>query len=252
MVADHWRGPCHCPEADAGEEMPQDGDKSWRFPMGDEFWLSLSDHQEFTPIDITLINSCSLDTHILQHITKHISPTEEEARYFVSLFIEKKVRRRDCLLQEGQPCRAISYVCSGALRAYCLGEGGKEATIMFAVKDWWVTDMFCFVNKRPAMMFIEAIEDSTVLQLQKEDLDELLVRMPVFERFFRILMQNAYIREQLRVIQNLSMPAQDRYDRFLEKYPQIAQQVTQKQIASYLGITPEFLSKIRQTKRGAK
>jgi CRP-like cAMP-binding protein len=119
---------------------------------------------------------------------------------------------------------------------------------MFALADWWVTDMYCFINQEPAMMYIEAIENSCIFQLKKEDLDELFLKIPKFERFFRIIMQNAYIREQLRVIQSLSLSAEERYDSFISKYPQIVQQVTQKQIASYLGITPEFLSAIRKNK----
>ena len=119
---------------------------------------------------------------------------------------------------------------------------------MFAVADWWVTDMFCFVNVKPAMMYIEAIEDSCIFQLSKDNLDKLFETLPKWERFFRILMQNAYIREQLRMMETLSLSAKERYDKFLAKYPQIAQQVTQKQIASYLGITPEFLSAIRKKK----
>jgi CRP-like cAMP-binding protein len=116
---------------------------------------------------------------------------------------------------------------------------------MFAIKDWWITDMFCFVNQQPAMLYIEAIENSCILKLKKEALDKLYIEIPKFERFFRVLMQNAYIREQLRVIQNLSLSAEERYNNFLVKYPQIVKQVTQKQIASYLGVTPEFLSSIR-------
>ena len=116
---------------------------------------------------------------------------------------------------------------------------------MFAVADWWITDMPCFISQSPAMIHIEAITKSYVLQLTKEDMDSLCTKIPKFERFFRILMQNAYIREQLRILQNLSMPAEVRYSNFLKKYPKIALQVTQKNIASYLGITPEFLSAIR-------
>ena len=100
------------------------------------------------------------------------------------------------------------------------------------------------------MMYIETIEDSCILQVSKENFDKLFSSIPKFERFFRILMQNAYTREQLRVIENLTLTAEERYDRFLNKYPQIAQQVTQKQIASYLGITPEFLSAVRKKKSG--
>ena len=120
---------------------------------------------------------------------------------------------------------------------------------MFAVADWWITDMPCFISQSPAMINIEAITGSCVLQLTNDDMDSLYREVPKFERFFRILMQNAYIREQLRIIQNLSMPAEVRYYNFLKKYPAIAQQVTQKQIASYLGVTPEFLSAIRNKAR---
>ena len=119
---------------------------------------------------------------------------------------------------------------------------------MFAIADWWITDMYCFINEQPAMLNIETVEDSLIFQLQKDELDKLYIRIPKFERFFRIIMQNAYIREQLRVIQNLSLSAEERYDHFLSKYPQVAKQVTGKQIASYLGITPEFLSAIRGQK----
>lgn len=182
---------------------------------------------------------------VLNNIAKHISLDKKETDYFSSLLKYKEIKRKNFLLKEGQICKTINYVHSGALRAYYLDKNGKESTIMFAISDWWITDMFCFVNQQPAMLFIQAIEDSCVLQLKKEDLDRLYLEIPKFERFFRIIMQNAYIREQLRVIQNLSLSAEERYNNFLAKYPQIVKQVTQKQIASYLGITPEFLSAIR-------
>lgn len=184
---------------------------------------------------------------LLKNIHRHILPDPAETDYFVSQLTYKEIPDKTRLLKAGQPCKNISFVHSGALRAYYLDAAGKEATIMFAVADWWVTDMYCFLNDKPAMMDIEAIEDSCVFQLSRQNLDKLYIKVPKFERFFRILMQNAYTREQLRVIENLSLPAIDRYNNFLLKYPHIAQQVTQKQIASYLGITPEFLSAIRKT-----
>jgi CRP-like cAMP-binding protein len=186
---------------------------------------------------------------VLKNINKHISLDTDEISYFTSLLKEKSVSKRGMILKDGQVCKEISFVKSGALRAYYRDKTGKESTIMFAITDWWVTDMFCFVNEQPAMLNIEAIEDSVVLQLLKADLDKLYIKIPKFERFFRIIMQNAYIREQLRVIQNLSLPANERYNLFLSKYPEIVKQVKQKQIASYLGITPEFLSMLRRNKR---
>ena len=185
---------------------------------------------------------------ILSNITRHISLNEDEIAFFVSLLKEKQVAKKELLLREGQVCKYINFVNSGTLRAYHADKEGKESTVMFAVADWWITDMYCFINGLPAMLNIEAVESSAIFQIQKDDLDRLYVAIPKFERFFRIIFQNAYIREQLRVIQNLSLSAGERYDNFLSKYPQIVKQVTLKQIASYLGITPEFLSTIRAGK----
>jgi CRP-like cAMP-binding protein len=189
---------------------------------------------------------------ILQNIAKHIALNNEEIDYFTSHLAYKEIPKKTCLLSEGQACKYLSYVHSGALRSYCLDKEGKQSTIMFAVADWWLTDMYCFLNEKPAMMFIETVENSSVFQLSRENFAKLFNVIPKFERFFRILMQNAYTREQLRIIENLTLSAEERYDRFLNKYPQVVKQVTQKQIASYLGITPEFLSAIRKKKTPGK
>jgi CRP-like cAMP-binding protein len=183
---------------------------------------------------------------LLNNIQKHIQLDSEEIEGVIPLFRFRRVPRKQLLLREGQVCKQLSFVHQGALRAYCMDEKGREATIMFALADWWITDMYCFVNGRKAMMYIEALEDSCVYQISKENWDRLLATRPKFEKLFRILMQNAYTREQLRAIESLSLSAEERYQSFLERYPQIVQQVTQKQIASYLGITPEFLSAIRK------
>ncbi len=188
---------------------------------------------------------------ILSNVARHITLDTGETEYFLSLLKQKDLKRKDFLLEAGEPCTSFNFVNSGALRAFYRGDDDKEATIMFAVADWWITDMPCFVSQQPAMIHIEAIADSSILQLEKDDMDVLLRDVPKFERFFRILMQNAYVREQLRIIQNLSQPAEVRYDNFVKKYPAIIRAVTQKNIASYLGITPEFLSVIRnKIKRG--
>lgn len=181
---------------------------------------------------------------ILKNIAKHIDLNKEEENFFITLLKSKKIEKKTFILKEDKVCKYINFVNSGALRAFHIDKEGKEATIMFAV-----TDMFCFLNEKPAMMYIEAIEDSAVFQLSKENLEILYKKVPKFERFFRILIQNAYTREQLRVIENLSLSAEDRYESFLIKYSHLAKTVTQKQIASYLGITPEFLSAIKNKKQ---
>jgi len=185
---------------------------------------------------------------ILSNLRKHIALSPAEETYFVSLLKPKRFQKKEFILKEGQVCKHINFVNSGLLRAFYLNQENKESTIMFAISDWWVTDMHCFLEEKPAMLNIQSVSESEVLQLSKIDLDHLYIEIPKFERFFRILMQNAYVREQLRVIQNLSLSAEERYHNFLAKYPQIGSQVTQKQIASYLGITPEFLSVIRGQK----
>lgn len=186
---------------------------------------------------------------ILKNISKHISLDDDEISYFLSLLEEKKVQKKELIVKHHSACKHINFVVSGILRAFYLDTSGKESTIMFAVTDWWITDMFCFINEKPAMLNIEALEESLILQLSKENLDKLYTKVPKFEKFFRIMMQNAYIREQLRTIENLSLPADERYYNFLNKYPLAAKRVTQKQIASYLGITPEFLSIIKTNKQ---
>lgn len=190
-----------------------------------------------------------LTDRLLKNIAKHINISQSETGFFTSLMHYKTVEKKYIILKEGQLCKTISYVHSGTLRAFYVDQYGKESTVMFAVADWWITDMYAFINQLPAMLNIEALENSEVFHLHKNDLDQLYIEIPKFERFFRILMQNAYIREQLRIIQNLSLTAEERYDNFIEKYPQVFKQVTQKQIASYLGITPEFLSAIRAGKQ---
>jgi CRP-like cAMP-binding protein len=185
---------------------------------------------------------------ILTNVARHIQLESEEVAYFTSLLKTESIPRKGMLLKAGELCKNISFVCEGTVRAYYVDQEGKEATIMFGVTDWWITDMHWFVHQLPAMLTLEAVEKSVVMHLPKSSLDELYREVPKFERFFRIIFQNAYIREQLRTIQNLSLSAEERYANFMKKYPQVAKQVTQKQIASYLGITPEFLSVLRKKK----
>lgn len=186
---------------------------------------------------------------ILSNIDKHIDLNTIEIRHFLSLLKIKELKKGDYLLKAGELCRTFNFVNSGTLRAFYRDRDDKEATIMFAIADWWITDMPCFVSQHVTELYIEAITESYLLQLTKEDLDSLYIEVPKFERFFRILMQNAYIREQQRILQNLTSPAEERYYKFSSKYPAIVQQVTQKNIASYLGVTPEFLSVIRSKAR---
>ncbi|SHG22985.1 Crp/Fnr family transcriptional regulator [Flagellimonas flava] len=182
---------------------------------------------------------------LLQNVSKHIELTAIEQELFTTFLTEKKLEKGAIVLEQGGICNAIHFVNEGILRAYFLSEEGKETTVMFAISDWWITDMHAFTTHKKSLLTIQALEKSSILSLSKANFDKLLIEIPKLERFFRILMQNAYIREQLRGLDNLSLPAKQKYAIFMEKYPSIAKLLTQKQIASYLGITPEFLSIIR-------
>ncbi|MEN0051807.1 MAG: Crp/Fnr family transcriptional regulator, partial [Bacteroidota bacterium] len=167
-------------------------------------------------------------------------------QYFFALLNSVRVAKKRLLLRQSEKCDQIYFVNKGLLRSYSIGQDGKEATVMFAFADWWITDMYSFVKERPALTNIQAMENSEVLSLSKQNLDQLYQRIPKFERFFRVLMQNAYIREQYRVWENISLTAEKKYSSLLKKYPQIEQQLAQKYIASYLGITPEFLCSMKR------
>lgn len=183
---------------------------------------------------------------LLKNIAKHVALTATEEACITAAMQYQAVAKKQVLLQQGQVAKAITYVHSGALRAYYIDRDGNENIIMFAINDWWVTDIYSFTTGNPGLLTIDSMEDSELLHLPKTALEGLFIQVPKFERFFRIIMQNSYVREQLRTIQNLSITAEERYINFVNKYPQFVQRVPLKQIASYLGITPEFLSVIRK------
>lgn len=183
---------------------------------------------------------------IQKNIAKHIQLTEEEFNYFTSLLQLKRLRKKQVLLGEGEICTHEYFVNSGCLRQYNLDEKGQEHIVQFAVMDWWIGDQYSFVTGLPGKYFIDALLDSEVLMIEKNKLEELYLKVPKFERFFRIAFQNAYVAMQQRILSKLSEPAEKSYLDFIQRYPDIEQAVPQHQIASYLGITPESLSRIRK------
>ena len=182
---------------------------------------------------------------ILKNIEKHISLSDLEKEHFITCVKIKAIDRKSLILRQGQICKSLFFVESGNLRAFNINDDGKESTIMFAVKDWWITDMYAFANQKPALLSIEAIHDCRLVEIDFYKMEVLYEKIPKFERLFRILFQKAYIREQLRILENISLTTEERYHNFVEKYPQIVEKITQRQIASYLGVTPEFLSSIK-------
>lgn len=182
---------------------------------------------------------------ILKNVAKHISLNEQEAKYFLSLLEPRSMKRKTFYLEAGKVCKSSAFVLDGAVKSYTVDDEGKEHILSFATRDWWISDLYSLISEKPAILNIQAIADSEVLLLTRKNQQILFEQVPKFERFFRILVENALVASQQRLIDNLSSTAEERYLRFIGKYPTIPSCVPQHNIASYLGITPEFLSKIR-------
>ena len=185
---------------------------------------------------------------ILQNVSKHITLSEEEKDYFTSVLRFKKLRKRQYLVQAGEPCRYECFINKGCLRQYHVDEKGAERILAFAVEDYWVSDMYGLITGGPALTNIDALEDCELLLIEKNAFEALLLKVPKLERFFRIILQRAFVSHQRRIIENISLQADERYCRFVERYLFLEQRLPQRQIASYLGITPESLSRIRKQK----
>lgn len=182
---------------------------------------------------------------ILKNVGKHIQLNERETNFFLSVLRPATLKKKDVFLKEGIVCKDSAFVIDGAMKSFTVDREGKEHILNFATPGWWISDLYSLISQRPGILNIEAIADSDVLILSGEDQQLLYTKVPKFERFFRILIENALVANQQRLIDNLSSTAEDRYLHFIKKYPTIPSCVPQHNIASYLGITPEFLSKIR-------
>lgn len=183
---------------------------------------------------------------LLNNLARHIHLEQTEIDFFFSLLTQKTLKKKAFLLQEGDVCKTENFILSGCIRMYTIDDSGQEHIVMFGVEGWWTSDLFSFFTGTPSEYYIDALEDTVLLQISKEDLERLYEKVPKFERFFRILLQNAFIAQQRRINQNLSYTAEQRYLDFIQKYPQLEQRISQKQVAAYLGFTPVFLSMLRK------
>jgi len=184
------------------------------------------------------------------HLSKHISLTDEEFKSFASLLKSTSIKNGEFLVRAGDVCRCESFVTKGCVKSYYEDENGLEHILDFSIEGWWADDLFSFFTQTPSQTSIKAIEDTDVLQISKVNLDDAYQRLPKLERFFRLLFQRAYIAQREQINQILSTPAQERYLQFLKKKPYAEKRFSQKDIASYLGITPQFLSTLRKRKIG--
>lgn len=184
-------------------------------------------------------------TLILKNISKHITLTKAEKDYFVSLLDSKKIKAKHFLLKAGEICKESAFVTEGCLRGYSVDKEGVEHILSFAPKDWWMGDMYSMLSQKPGNLNIEALVDTEVIVLSKKKQDALYEKVPKFERFFRIIVEKSLVAFQQRLMDNLSLTAQERYLKFCTTYPAIINTIPQKQVAAYIGVTPEFLSKLK-------
>ena len=187
----------------------------------------------------------TMTERLKQNITSHISLSDNEMEAFCNLFQQQSIKKKTFLLREGEVCKFEAFVTKGIFRVYHIDKNGAEQILYFAIENWWITDIDSFTNKKPSQLFIEALEDSEVLLITKKDKEFAYENLPKIEKLFRIMTQKTHVALQRRMIDNLSKTADQRYLDFIEKYPQLYQRLSNLQIAAYLGISHEFLSKIR-------
>ncbi|KRD08130.1 hypothetical protein ASE21_15660 [Flavobacterium sp. Root901] len=182
---------------------------------------------------------------ILENIAKHVSLTPEEQALFLSKTEITTYKAKTILLSAGEVCKHSYFVNSGILRSFNINDNIVEHVLSFACEGWWMSDMYSFFSQKPGQLFIEVLEEAEVVSLSKENQEQLYLEIPKLERFFRILIENSLVANQQRLMDNLSLPAEERFEKFSKKYGTLIHKVPQKQIASFIGVTPEFFSKMK-------
>lgn len=182
---------------------------------------------------------------ILQHIAKQVTLTPEEETLLISKLTLQKYKAKTVLLNAGEICKNSYFVNWGVLRSFNINDNIVEHVLSFACSGWWISDMYSLLSQKPGNLFIQVLEDAEVVVLTKANQDILYQEIPKLERFFRILTENSLVANQERLMDNLSLTANERFEKFCSKYPTLIQKVPQKYIASYLGVTPEFFSKMK-------
>lgn len=178
------------------------------------------------------------------HIHKHAPVSDDEFGYIMSYFRLAELRKKTYLLLPSQSCKYEGFVVKGLFQSNVVDERGEEHTLCFPHENWWVGDFNSFRSGQPSNMSILALEDSFILKATKESFDKLMETSSVFERYIRRLTENSSIAFQERVIQNLSNNAEERYRAFRSKYPSLVHRLSQKRIAGFLGVTPEYFSQM--------
>ena len=184
-------------------------------------------------------------TPVVKYVNRYIQLTEEEEAYFISLLRIVRVKKKQFIVQPDFTCKYRTYIVQGAMRAYLITPDGKDHSIALAIEDWWISDYNSYLFQQPATLFVEATEDSVLIQIDYNAEKLLQETLPKFDKFLRIITERSFAFLQKRLLSNLSKTAEERYNEFVNKYPSMAARFPQYTIASYLGFSTEFLSKIR-------
>jgi|TARA_B110000196_G_scaffold19241_2_gene15113 CRP-like cAMP-binding protein len=182
---------------------------------------------------------------LLDYINIYINLTVEEKTILLSKIIHRNYLKGQYIVQQGDICKSANFIISGCTKTFYMNKEGQEHTVMFSVEDWWTSDLGSFITQTPADFNVQCLENTELIQFTFENLEELYTKIPKLERFFRKIIERAFVASQKRIIKNFSLAAKEHYLIFKETYPEIEQRVPQYMIASYLGITKEFLSKIK-------
>lgn len=182
----------------------------------------------------------------VRHVRSRIEISDEDFEFIFSKSKTSSFKKGDTLVAQGEVDTNNYFVLSGALKSYHTDYDGNEHIVAFAIEDWWTGDLASFMSQSPSDYTVECLEATEVLMFSSAHMNELMNKCPQFERFYRLLIQSAYVHAQKRIINNFSLPAKERYKIFIKKYPQFLQRIPQYLIASYLGISKEFLSKVKK------
>lgn len=183
---------------------------------------------------------------LFHHIQEKVSLTGEDRESIKTFFISKKLRKRQYLLQEGNVCKHLTFIAKGLLRTYNVDDKGEEHMSVFGWEGWWLSDFNSFLTGDPAVFNIDAIEDSELLMISRTDYEALTIAVPIMDRYFRILYQNSIVTKERRLMSSITHTAQEKYVQLAESNPKMIERVPQNLIASYLGIAPETLSRIKK------
>lgn len=183
---------------------------------------------------------------LIESISRHVDLSEDDKKLIISSVRERKVKKGQFLVHEGGTCRNTHFVLEGSLCTYFTDLNGQQHIVQFAIEGWWISDLNSFIMQVPASFNVQAITDSKIFELPFESLEVLYEKVPRMDRYFRIITQRAFVSFQQRIVQNISMSAEERYLAFQSKFPKLEVRIPQKLIASYLGISAEFLSRLKK------